>query len=100
MKIYAKKGDTGNTSLFGGQTVSKSASRIESYGTVDELNSILGVVRSFGVHPQIDEWLSALQQQLFILGADLATPKNSSTRINRISQKEIDFLETVNRSDR
>jgi cob(I)alamin adenosyltransferase len=95
MKIYTKKGDTGNTSLFGGQTVSKSASRIESYGTVDELNSILGVVRSFGVHPQIDEWLSALQQQLFILGADLATPKNSSTSINRISQKEIDFLETV-----
>ncbi len=94
MKIYTKKGDTGNTSLFGGQTVSKSASRIESYGTVDELNSILGVVRSFGVHPHIDEWLSILQHQLFILGADLATPKNSNTRIDRISQKEIDFLET------
>lgn len=95
MKIYTKKGDNGNTSLFGGQTVSKSASRIESYGTVDELNSILGVVRAFGVSAQVDKWLSILQHQLFVLGADLATPQNNNTRIDRISQDEIDFLETT-----
>ena len=93
MKIYTKKGDDGSTSLFGGQKVSKSASRIESYGTVDELNSLLGVVRSYEISPLVDEWLNTVQHQLFILGADLATPQNNSTRINRISQEEIDFLE-------
>ena len=66
MKIYTKKGDNGNTSLFGGQTVSKSASRIESYGTVDELNSILGVVRSFNVSKSVDGWLNKVQHQLFV----------------------------------
>ena len=100
MKIYTKKGDNGNTSLFGGQTVSKSASRIESYGTVDELNSILGVVRSFNISKSVDEWLNKVQHQLFVLGADLATPQNNNTRIDRISQDEIDFLEkTIDHMD-
>lgn len=100
MKIYTKKGDNGNTSLFGGQTVSKSASRIESYGTVDELNSILGVVRSFNISKSVDEWLNKVQHQLFVLGADLATPQNNNTRIDRISQDEIDFLEkTIDQMD-
>ena len=100
MKIYTKKGDNGNTSLFGGQTVSKSALRIESYGTVDELNSILGVVRSFNVSKSVDEWLNKVQHQLFVLGADLATSQNNNTRINRISQDEIDFLEiTIDQMD-
>ena len=100
MKIYTKKGDNGNTSLFGGQTVSKSASRIESYGTVDELNSILGVVRSFNVSKSVDEWLNKVQHQLFVLGADLATSQNNNTRIDRISQDEIDFLEiTIDQMD-
>ncbi len=95
MKIYTKKGDSGNTSLFGGQTVSKSAVRIESYGTVDELNSILGVVRSLDVHTQIDNWLNTVQHQLFVLGADLATPDNREVRIDRISDAEITFLEEL-----
>ncbi|MGB0347463.1 MAG: cob(I)yrinic acid a,c-diamide adenosyltransferase [Balneolaceae bacterium] len=95
MKIYTKKGDSGNTSLFGGQTVSKSAARIESYGTVDELNSILGVVRSFEVNAQIDNWLNTVQHQLFVLGADLATPENREVRIDRISEEEITFLEKL-----
>ena len=101
MKIYTKKGDNGNTSLFGGQTVSKkSALRIESYGTVDELNSILGVVRSFNVSKSVDEWLNKVQHQLFVLGADLATSQNNNTRIDRISQDEIDFLEiTIDQMD-
>ena len=100
MKIYTKKGDNGNTSLFGGQTVSKSALRIESYGTVDELNSILGVVRSFNVSKSVDEWLNKVQHQLFVLGADLATSQNNNTRINRISQDEINFLEiTIDQMD-
>ncbi|SMO54544.1 cob(I)yrinic acid a,c-diamide adenosyltransferase [Gracilimonas mengyeensis] len=93
MKIYTKKGDTGETSLFGGQRVSKSSKRIDAYGTVDELNSILGMVISFGVTKEGAEWLKTVQQQLFVLGADLATPASRKVRIDRISEEEVSYLE-------
>lgn len=93
MKIYTKKGDTGETSLFGGQRVSKSSKRIDSYGTVDELNSILGMAASFGLSKKGKEWLETIQQQLFVLGADLATPKSREVRIERIGEDEVNFLE-------
>ena len=54
MKIYTKTGDCGQTGLFGGPRVSKDAPRIEAYGTVDELNSVLGIVRSQGVESDVD----------------------------------------------
>lgn len=95
MKIYTKKGDSGNTSLFGGQIVEKSSTRIDAYGTVDELNSILGVVRSFEVNSQIDNWLNTVQHQLFVLGSDLATPHSKEAKIDRISEEEIVFLEKL-----
>ncbi len=94
MKIYTKKGDTGNTSLFGGQKVSKSSKRISSYGTVDELNSIIGMAISFGVSSKGLEMLETLQKQLFVLGSDLATPSSRKVRISRIGEEEITFLET------
>ena len=75
MKIYTKTGDTGDTSLFGGQRVPKDAMRIEAYGTVDELNSVIGVARSEGGDQEIDTILGHIQEELFALGADLATPR-------------------------
>jgi cob(I)alamin adenosyltransferase len=76
MKIYTKTGDKGDTSLFGGQRVPKDALRIEAYGTVDELNSVLGIVRSDNAEPELDGILEAVQNRLFVLGADLATPRS------------------------
>ncbi len=72
MKIYTKTGDDGTTALFSGGRVSKTHLRVEAYGTVDELNSVLGLVRAY--QPYSDSWLAQIQRQLFHLGADLATP--------------------------
>jgi cob(I)alamin adenosyltransferase len=74
MKIYTKTGDDGTTSLFSGGRVLKTNLRVESYGTVDELNSVLGVVRASQPSPGTDALLGQIQRQLFNLGADLATP--------------------------
>lgn len=93
MKIYTKRGDSGDTSLFGGQRVSKSAERIRAYGTVDELNSFVGLAASYQLSQTGTAHLKKLQKLLFVLGADLATPPSSKTRINRIGQEDIDFLE-------
>ncbi len=93
MKIYTKKGDSGNTSLYGGQQVSKTSSRIAAYGTVDELNSVLGMVISQQPSTKTLGYLNTVQEQLFVLGADLATPISKEVRINRISEDEISFLE-------
>jgi cob(I)alamin adenosyltransferase len=74
MKIYTKTGDDGTTSLFSGGRVLKTNLRVESYGTIDELNSALGVVRASQPSAQTDALLGQVQRQLFHLGADLATP--------------------------
>ena len=68
MKIYTKTGDRGETGLFGGPRVSKDAPRIEAYGTVDELNSLLGMVRAGGVAAEFDALLAQIQNELFALG--------------------------------
>ncbi len=93
MKIYTRKGDSGETSLFGGQRVSKSAERIGAYGTVDELNSVVGLAASYDLSDKGSELLRKVQEMLFVLGADLATPPSSKTRIERIGKKETEFLE-------
>ena len=74
MKIYTKTGDQGDTLLFGGQRVRKDHPRIEAYGTVDELNSVLGIARCEPLPTEIDELLARIQNELFALGAELATP--------------------------
>ena len=94
MKIYTKKGDAGETSLYGGQKVSKTSLRIASYGTVDELNSILGMVLSEKPTSKTERLLRTVQEQLFVLGADLATPISKEVRISRVSEEEVEFLET------
>lgn len=93
MKIYTKKGDTGQTSLFGGQKVEKYASRIEAYGTVDELNSTIGVALSFQPTEKTTQLLTHIQHQLFVLGSDLATPPTKEARIDRIGEDHVSFLE-------
>lgn len=95
MKIYTKKGDSGDTSLFGGQRVSKSTERIEAYGNVDELNSFVGLAASYEISEKGTDYLQKVQELLFILGADLATPLSSKTRIDRIGENDIQFLENA-----
>lgn len=73
MKIYTKTGDKGETSLLGGARVSKGHIRIEAYGTVDELNSYIGMLRDQTVNASRTAFLKEVQDRLFTLGADLAT---------------------------
>ena len=96
MKIYTKTGDRGDTTLFGGQRVPKDALRIEAYGTIDELNSILGIVRSDNRDPEIERILMQIQNQLFDLGADLATPRSVEQKtIKRIEARDSQPLEKM-----
>lgn len=94
MKIYTKTGDSGTTALFAGGRVPKHHLRVEAYGTIDELNSLLGVVRASQPSQQTDAWLETVQNQLFHLGADLATPPSAkSSWVTRIGEDEIKWLE-------
>lgn len=96
MKIYTKTGDKGETGLFGGKRISKDDRRIEAYGTVDELNSIIGVARSFTESDKIDEILRKIQDWLFVLGTDLATPAEiKSNAAKRISAEDGTALEKI-----
>lgn len=102
MKIYTKTGDEGKTSLFGGTRVKKNNLRINAYGTVDELNSYIGLIRDQLEDENLIQELIRIQSKLFTLGAMLATPpdkeklKNGSDRlkIQKIEEQEIGFLET------
>lgn len=101
MKIYTKTGDKGTTALFGGTRVKKHHLRIESYGTVDELNSFVGMIKDQEISDDIKKTLLKIQHHLFTLGAMLATPpeketlKNGKERLNipKINQIDISFLE-------
>ncbi len=74
MKIYTKTGDSGETDLFDGSRVPKSAERVGAYGEVDELNAVIGCARSLGVDAELDGMLAHIQRDLFALGARLADP--------------------------
>lgn len=99
MKIYTKTGDTGDTGLFGGGRVPKSHPRVEAYGDVDELNATIGVARATGSppDPQIDALLVRVQQDLFAIGALLATPDRERMRMHldkaKIDQERVAELE-------
>lgn len=93
MKIYTRTGDTGETALFGGKRVSKDDARIEAYGTVDELNSFIGVVRAAWPESPVDGELERIQNDLFDVGAQLAAPGND--RFTGADPRRIDELEAA-----
>ncbi|WP_293872520.1 cob(I)yrinic acid a,c-diamide adenosyltransferase [Flavobacterium sp.] len=101
MKVYTKTGDTGTTSLFGGTRVPKHHIRIESYGTVDELNSHIGLIRDQNLNQLYKNVLIEVQDRLFTVGAILATPpeketlKNGQKRLQNLGilESDIEFLE-------
>lgn len=95
MKIYTKTGDDGTTSLFSGGRVPKHHLRVESYGTVDELNSHLGLVRAYKPSEILDTLLENIQNHLFRLGSDLATPLSAKADwLVRLSDEDVTWLET------
>lgn len=95
MKIYTKTGDAGLTSLIGGTRVPKYHLRIESYGTVDELNSYIGMVRSQEIDEKDRLMLKEIQDRLFTIGSSLAAdPEKSTMKIPDLHQEDIALLET------
>ncbi len=80
MKIYTKTGDSGQTGLFGGPRVRKDDARVEAFGEVDELNAALGAVRALVEDPDIERELARIQEELFSVGAELATPAEARAR--------------------
>jgi cob(I)alamin adenosyltransferase len=93
VKIYTKTGDDGGTGLFGGSRVAKDDPRIEAYGTVDELNSLLGWARAVGLPADIDASIGRIQNELFAVGAELATPDPAAHGTNWIGPDDIAALE-------
>ena len=101
MKVYTKTGDAGTTALFGGTRVPKDHARIESYGTVDELNSHIGLIRDQEMNAHYKEILIEIQDRLFTVGAILATPpekevmKNGELRLKNLGiiESDIELLE-------
>jgi len=94
MKIYTKTGDSGDTSLYGGRRIPKGSRRIDAYGTIDEVNAQIGIIRACKPNAMHDGILKDIQNQLFILGADLSTPLDvTPPKSGRIRQDHINFLE-------
>jgi cob(I)alamin adenosyltransferase len=103
-KVYTRRGDNGETALVGGKRVVKHSSRVEAYGTIDELNSVVGIARVFNeesleageAHRFLDEVLCRIQDELFDVGSELATPSEFvRDGMYRVSQSEVDRLEKL-----
>ena len=96
-RIYTGKGDQGTTSLVGGRRVAKDSLRVNAYGSVDELNSQIGLAISLGLHEDLVRILKTVQNDLFHLGADLATQEEDKQRVRvpQIEPRHVDALEQV-----
>jgi len=103
-KVYTRTGDKGETSLVGGKRLPKDSPRIDAYGTIDELNSIVGLARAFNeeklaageAHRFLDSVLRQVQDELFDLGSQLATPDDFyQAGMYRVSQREVKKLEQL-----
>lgn len=94
-KIYTKTGDKGSTSLIGGVRVPKSHIRIEAYGTVDELNSFIGMVNDMAANESISGWLREIQDRLFTIGSVLATnpDKEVKMKLPDVHDEDVIWLE-------
>ncbi len=98
MKIYTKTGDKGETGLFGGARISKNSPRIEAYGTIDELNSFIGLAITETQDSSVKSLLNTIQNQLFIVGSDLATPKSGEDQKKNILRIPAEFYEEIEKS--
>jgi cob(I)alamin adenosyltransferase len=103
-RVYTRTGDKGETALVGGKRVSKDSPRIEAYGTIDELNAVLGIARTSNeekidagdAHRFLDTVLRQLQDELFDLGSELATPDDFSyDGMYRVGEREVKRLERI-----
>lgn len=96
-KVYTRTGDDGTTGLGGGQRVGKDTLRIEAYGTVDELNSVLGVALAAGVNETLAETLDTIQNELFHLGSDLCILEQDKAKMPapRIEERHVVALEKL-----
>jgi len=92
MSIATKRGDAGETGLAGGIRVSKADLRVESYGAIDELNTVLGFARSICQNREIGEWTETIQRTLFRVGSALATPPESKKQPPVITTEDVDML--------
>lgn len=101
MKVYTKKGDSGTTQLIGGTRVPKSSLRIEAYGTVDELNSYIGLIRDQEVGEITKKEILEIQDRLFTMGSLLAAdPEKSKMKLPELMEADVQFLETnIDRMD-
>lgn len=94
MKIYTRTGDDGQTSLFAGGRTSKDSARLHAYGTIDELNSVLGLALAHGLSDDLATMVNVIQNELFMVGADLATPLNADAAwITRVTEEQVSRLE-------
>lgn len=103
-RVYTRTGDDGTTGLVGGARVAKDSPRVESYGSIDELNAVVGLARVYNeerlsagaAHARLDEILRRIQQELFDLGSELATPNDCSyDGMRRISKADVDAVEAL-----
>jgi cob(I)alamin adenosyltransferase len=99
MKIYTRTGDDGTTGLIGGSRVKKHNIRLESYGTIDELNSYIGVIRSMQTDPHTDQVLEIIQNKLFVIGANLATDESINLIKKQLPCKKADIELLENEMD-
>lgn len=95
MKIYTRGGDDGSTGLYGGDRVSKADPRVDAYGSVDELNAILGWVRAAGPSDNVDTILMAAQEACFRLGAWLASVPGKDPGVPQVSEEDVEQLEAA-----
>lgn len=95
MKIYTKKGDLGETSLIGGNRVKKSHLRIEAYGTVDELNSFIGLIRDHATNKDQEKILLHVQNQLFTVGSTLAAAEGHKMQLPELKEEDLTQLENA-----
>ena len=100
MKIYTRKGDDGTTGLLGGERVKKHHLRVEAYGTVDELNSHIGLLRAAGNEVQVIESLAEIQNRLFTAGSTLATAHDADFVLPGLVEEDVAYLErAIDRMD-
>lgn len=100
MKIYTKTGDTGETVLYGGESVSKDHPRLLAYGSIDELNSVIGWLRAAGLDEDLDEVMHRAQNQLFAIGAELASPDRKRLEGRHEAVNEADVIAMEKQIDR